>query len=519
MLAIAACVNPAGTQGDLNAEKLFIMAERSLHHRRMETKVDIIQSLILLSLRQTGCGDKQSAAVYAGRACSMVLIMGLHLSSKHHATIAEETGRPFLLRYRRSSTPLPSINEIDELETWPPLAMSSAPLPSSVRHVTPRRSYVLSCFVWTCRLACIVEEILDMETEGPDFGEESQGWDQQFAARCRDKRSMDQEYQDLSHQLDAWRGALPKHLDVNPSASTSPLPHHIVSLAWWNAARILLHSRLIRRHPASSPINHDADPSRKAHSICSESAQSIVELLATLDRHRLLGQASSDTIHMLSLTALFEAFDSTSTDSALAHLSKVNFSQCCLWLREVSSSWPAASAHKVFFEGLIRGGLQLSSPEDAPAPADPSPSTEASVSSSVPDGLRNIRRNLSMSEQPPASTSPANPTLTSLFQLPQFYWNHLSTTTAQQTNVEPVHIDLLPSMGLGPSDDFGFPSGYNPQADQSPLNSLFSAEVDFNWDQLNSVIPEPSFGTTRAMPQDEIYSVLMGYMMDAAKAT
>jgi hypothetical protein len=56
------------------------MAESALHRCRMECRVDIIQSLILLSLRQTGCGDKHSAFTYAGRACCMALNLGLNLA-------------------------------------------------------------------------------------------------------------------------------------------------------------------------------------------------------------------------------------------------------------------------------------------------------------------------------------------------------------------------------------------------------------------------------------------------------
>lgn len=64
----------------LDSNKLFHMAERALHHCRMENRIDIIQSLILLSLRQTGCGDKNLAFTYAGRACCMALSMGLNLA-------------------------------------------------------------------------------------------------------------------------------------------------------------------------------------------------------------------------------------------------------------------------------------------------------------------------------------------------------------------------------------------------------------------------------------------------------
>lgn len=92
MLAIAACVAPvseAQEQSGIDKDILFQMAESALHRCRMECRVDIIQSLILLSLRQTGCGDKHSAFTYAGRACCMALNLGLNLAPAHMESPAD----------------------------------------------------------------------------------------------------------------------------------------------------------------------------------------------------------------------------------------------------------------------------------------------------------------------------------------------------------------------------------------------------------------------------------------------
>lgn len=79
MLAVAVCVALETAVDGFNSETLFAMAERALLQRRMEVRIDIIQSFVLMSLRQTGCGDKKSAAVYANRASTMAFTMGLHL--------------------------------------------------------------------------------------------------------------------------------------------------------------------------------------------------------------------------------------------------------------------------------------------------------------------------------------------------------------------------------------------------------------------------------------------------------
>lgn len=141
-------------------------------------------------------------------------------------TLAEETGRSFLLPYRRSSTPFPSLTETDEFESWPPLSMTSAPLPRSVRHIVPRRGYVLSCFVWTCRLGMIVEDILDLDVIGPPI---SDPYDQQFASNNKGREKV-KDAEEIAEQLRVWKASLPKYLDVNPSGPVSPLPHHVIGM-------------------------------------------------------------------------------------------------------------------------------------------------------------------------------------------------------------------------------------------------------------------------------------------------
>lgn len=285
-------------------------------------------------------------------------------------TLAEETGRSFLLPYRRSSTPLPSTTEADEFEMWPPLPTSLAPMPPSVRYIVPRRGYIMSCFVWTCRLGMIVEDVLDMDTQGPPAPTEP--FDHRFlTSRPGANRDPVAIAEKLSELLEAWRGSLPPILEVDMDPNVSPMPHHIVGLAvrwftpaprvadtqWYHTAMILLHSRFIQgRGSGGFSESNDDELSARTHEICSKSAEACVNLLAHLDRHKLLVQVSADLIHILSLATLVEAFDAGGADEERAHRAKVNFAQCCIWLRGISSNWPAASSHKVFFEGREWGG-------------------------------------------------------------------------------------------------------------------------------------------------------------------
>jgi hypothetical protein len=149
--------------------------------------------------------------------------------------LAEETGRPVLLPYHRSSVPMPSVNETDELESWPPLPMSSALVPKSVRHIVPRRGHVMSCFAWGIRLAILYEEILALDVQTPDpvppVGEGDEGlaaWDREYE-QWKSKNGEDIE--GLAMRLEAWMKSCPAYLDVHLSPDVSPLPQTIVLLA------------------------------------------------------------------------------------------------------------------------------------------------------------------------------------------------------------------------------------------------------------------------------------------------
>lgn len=190
----------------------------------------------------------------------------------------------------------------------------------------------------------------------------------------------------------------------------------------------------------------------KAHSTCTAAAEKCADFISHLDKYRLLSVTSSDIIHILSLVTLYEAFDASDPDEQLAHRAKLTFAQCCIWLRDCSSAWPAASAHKVFFEGLIQGGIKLSSAihetESSPQPLDA--------------GLRGLGNKL---RSPRNDFSTTLPPLgrSSLFQLPQFYWNQLSNAIpGQSTATFSAEGNVL---GIAQSPDLPFlPSVMSPES-------------------------------------------------------
>lgn len=87
----------------------------------------------------------------------------------------------------------------------------------------------MSCFIWTCRLAMVVEDILNLDTAGLPGDTE---WDRQFRESAESTRGVhgeEQEAERIGEQLNLWRRMLPGHLV--PNERTSPLPHHVIGLA------------------------------------------------------------------------------------------------------------------------------------------------------------------------------------------------------------------------------------------------------------------------------------------------
>lgn len=575
MLAISACLCSPSTDG-IDGDKLYAMAESALHHCRNESRIDIIQALMILSLRQTGVGDKRSAFTYAGRAATMALNLGLHLAPTTQSEagdcelrsrvfwnvyvldkiLAEELGRPLFLRYRRSSTPLPSETESDEFEPWPPQSPSSAPVPAPVRHITPRRGHIMSFFVWTCRMGMIIEDILDLEVIGPPVYD---SWDRRFIARIDAEQDVWRRAERIAEDLVAWREAMPAKLEVSLDPAISPLPHHVVGLAWYHTARILLYCRFLRRrgHGRGPPSLVD-----KAHRVCSESAEACIDMLAHLDRHKLLSQCSSDCIHMMSVITLWEAFDASSPDPAIAHRAKLNFAQCCIWLRDFSSSWPAASAHKLFFEGLIQGGLKLSSGDMFREDQTPESEPRADHGVTITEGIRSMGRNLADGEeddprqrsaggsghelgQPISQSSQLAMGQSqqgiqpqpNLFNISQFYWNHLTTTEPA-----PAEWELDPGLGLqqnvfGNSGEQMQPAAGQRGANNNTQPVQFSGPSQGNYLDSNQQWGANTGGQAgqggnggtggnggggggggaEGSDQAAIYAALMSYMVEAAK--
>lgn len=78
MLCVAASVISEADQDRYDTDKLFQMAEQSVKNCWAQPQLEVVQSILLLSLRQTACGDKQSAFGFTAQACTLALSLGLN---------------------------------------------------------------------------------------------------------------------------------------------------------------------------------------------------------------------------------------------------------------------------------------------------------------------------------------------------------------------------------------------------------------------------------------------------------
>jgi hypothetical protein len=96
MLCVAACIVPISERDRYDSEVLFETAKQSVRDCWAQPQIETVQSILLLSLRQTGCGDKQSAFGFAAQACTLALSLGLNNALPRDEDLGEVGNVPFI---------------------------------------------------------------------------------------------------------------------------------------------------------------------------------------------------------------------------------------------------------------------------------------------------------------------------------------------------------------------------------------------------------------------------------------
>lgn len=245
---------------------------------------------------------------------------------------AAQLGRPCVLRFVETDTPLPDIDHPDELEILSPLGGAYTVWRAG------RPIQAISGLVASSELAVILEEVLRQynvaQRRPPLATPRNLGSSQHSSAP---PEAWDVAVSRLHTQLDEWYDQLPPHLRLQEEGST--LPHVLFQHMWACATRIILHRPHILREAVNAPSLPDS------HLICTESALELCRLVAIHRRDHGIKKLSGTISYCVFTAASILLANSTSPDVKTATEAKKRLKECCESLGAIGGTWGNASVH------------------------------------------------------------------------------------------------------------------------------------------------------------------------------
>ncbi|UNI19481.1 hypothetical protein JDV02_005663 [Purpureocillium takamizusanense] len=249
-LLMVMCGHAAKYQDSNNGSEFLLARARRLLGAAIQqpSSIPTVQALLQLSARDLAHGSISQAWVYGGIAFRMASDLGL----QHSGAGVKGLSRLDLEIRRRLfwgcffwdkatslyAGRLPAVTEVldqssldmldhsTEHETWVPYYGDSLDSADNSRsHYPPRKSHAVSCFVNSCKLAIIINDIV-------------------VQLYSRRKRSISETaLDDIKRRLDLWRTRSPSHLRYDPNnlPSICPPPHLISQNLLFFASVILAH--------------------------------------------------------------------------------------------------------------------------------------------------------------------------------------------------------------------------------------------------------------------------------------
>ncbi|KAH8690326.1 fungal-specific transcription factor domain-containing protein [Talaromyces proteolyticus] len=281
LLLLIICAHSSRFQGTSIGEILIYRARLLLGKEiQKPSSIPTVQALLQLSARDLAFGSISQAWLYSGMAFRMVSDLGLHHYSGRVVQLGHLTAEDLEIRRRLFWScyfwdkaislylgRMPALSELpsdhqpiffDDStadEIWAPYYCDASNTTAISPEVyPPMKSYSVSCFGNSCKLAIIINQII-----------------LQLYSRNTVCVS-DSTLRDIREQLDNWRTQSPEYLTYDPdnlSGICCP-PHILTQNLLYYTTVILLH-----RPFYSSPIHHSA---------CRHAAASIEKLLIFLER-------------------------------------------------------------------------------------------------------------------------------------------------------------------------------------------------------------------------------------------
>ncbi|CAD6955950.1 unnamed protein product [Tilletia controversa] len=375
----------------------FECAEAHLFASRLRPTVSTIQCLFLLSLYSHGCGELSRAWVYSGLACAMLMDLGLHRWPIHriellHESAERETrtrliwcvyildkvlsaemGRPVILRATDCDAPFLSEVEGDELEPWSG-SVSGGSLEGGPNNAngteTTQYIHAPSCLNWGIRLFQIVEKILSSVHA--------------FRRKAQLRRNANAHHilVEIDKELNRWKAALPEWLSLerlentrkageakdreqraagsmdggaaggsrpqtNSFTRSRPLPSFFLLHLWYFTSTLLLHRPFI---PQDEGALLSEVLANESHRKCTEAANTICDLVESSSTP--VDRLSTDLAYCIFTAAVLQLFNARLADAQIASAARRRLNLCRQWLKQLSDTWPAASAHKQLLDGF-----------------------------------------------------------------------------------------------------------------------------------------------------------------------
>ncbi|KAI9370987.1 fungal-specific transcription factor domain-containing protein [Aspergillus egyptiacus] len=381
--------------------------------------IPTIQTLLLLSARECGQGNRTQAWLYSGMAFRMLDDFGITIDSRRYSYSAQLNdedieirnrlfwscyfwdkmmslyfGRPPTLQSSQGCPPRTILDDTSELEPWTPHGVV---FPEGT-HYPPTQAHSTSCFVEMCGLMEILNQILIHI-----YDHNRQVSDAEFHTCVREQ----------SRNLSGWWDQLPEHLKLVPTELPpySP-PSHIVTLnSLYHTINILIHRPIL-----CSKWNRETyDESHLVH--CMTSATAILSIYGMYrrtfgDSHVVLsiayGVYTAASIFLLEIQALKYA--------APATLDKLKF--CIFTLERVKVSSPVIiTALGLIYQEIqhlqLDLNIDISIQPQEPSRSSPqhrqSPAEQPSISSrQIPTHQRN-HSSLTGTNVIPPTTHPTYP--------------------------------------------------------------------------------------------------------------
>ncbi|KAL4880947.1 fungal-specific transcription factor domain-containing protein [Aspergillus karnatakaensis] len=461
--------------------------------------IPTIQTLLLLSARECGHGNRTQAWLYSGMAFRMLDDLGITIDSRKYSDSAQLSDEDIEIRNRlfwscyfwdkmmslyfgRSPTlqssqgcpPRTILDDTSELEPWTPHGVV---FPDG-SHYPPTQAHSTSCFVEMCGLMEILNQVLIHI-----YDHNRQISEAEFHTCVREQ----------SRNLSGWWDELPEHLKLIPTELPpySP-PSHIVTLnCVYHTINILTHRPVL----CSKWSRESYDKSHLVH--CMTSATAILSILGMYrrtfgDSHIVLSIAYSvytaASIFLLEIQALKYAAQGT--------LDKLNV--CIFVLERVRISSPViTTAVSLIYQEIQRLQvdhnivLSISLHQDVTQPQEsshPSPPEHRSPADKAPISLQPTSHHINTHQRTTSSISSAGinlaPSTDPLYPFPMQAPGYEPTHSSYQGIALPQHLGGLPDAMMSLDNPAAYeitPEVFEAFSYAEPISTNMTPAEGYDW--------------------------------------